>query len=199
MRRFLAILAIGADLVVIFALVLLVASRFSFAAAGLRRRIEVALHGYELWLAFAVALTATLGSLYLSEIANLQPCKFCWYQRIAMYPSALILGIAAWRNDRGIRTYVFPMATIGGLIAAYHYLIQNFPELSAGDSCDPTVPCTAALIWEFNFVSIPFMALAAFSLIIVLLAVARSNDRAPSDADPSMADQHHRPSITDPA
>ena len=183
MRRFLAILAIATYLVVIFALVLLVASRFSTAAADLRRRIEVALNGNELWLAFAVALTASLGSLYLSEIAHLQPCKFCWYQRIAMYPSALILGIAAWRNDRAVRRYVFPLATIGGLIAAYHYLIQNFPELSTGASCDPIVPCTAALIWEFDFVSIPFMALAAFSLIIVLLAVARSNDRTLSETE----------------
>jgi disulfide bond formation protein DsbB len=188
MRRFLAILAIGVDLVVIFALVLLVASQFSAAAADLRRRIEVSLYGYELWLAFAVALTATVGSLYLSEIAHLQPCRFCWYQRIAMYPSALILGIAAWKNDRAVRRYVFPLATIGAIIAAYHYLIENFPSLSFSDTCDPQVPCTAAVIWEFDFVSVPFMALATFALIIVLLAVARSNDHTPVEYDMSETD-----------
>ncbi len=168
------------DLVVIFALVLLVGSRFSVGMANLRRRIEISLHGNELWLAFAVALTATLGSLYLSEIAHLPPCKYCWFQRIAMYPLALILGIAAWKKDRQVGRYVFPLATIGGLIASYHYLIENFPDL-AGGVCDPVVPCTAPVVWEFGFVSVPFMALAAFSLIIVLLAVARSNDRAEAE------------------
>mgnify|MGYP000675204122 CR=1 FL=1 len=40
--------------------------------------------------AFVVATTATLGSLYLSEVVHLIPCTFCWYQRIAMYPIAAV-------------------------------------------------------------------------------------------------------------
>ena len=57
------------------------------------------LRGLELWSAFAVASTAMLGSLYLSEIADFIPCTLCWYQRIAMYPLVPLLGIAAWRRD----------------------------------------------------------------------------------------------------
>ena len=48
-----------------------------------------------LWVAAVVALTATAGSLYFSEVAGFEPCALCWYQRIAMYPLVLILGIAA--------------------------------------------------------------------------------------------------------
>ncbi len=104
-----------------------------------------------------------------------------------MYPLALILGIAAWKKDRLVRVYALPLAAIGGLISAYHYLIQQFPNLSSGE-CSATVPCTAAYIWEFGFVSIPYMALSSFALIIVLLAVAYVNDRvapieAPADTE----------------
>jgi disulfide bond formation protein DsbB len=177
MDRFFAILAIGLSLVVVFALVVLVASRFSTAAAGVRERLQESLRGRELILAFVIALAATLGSLYMSEIADREPCKYCWFQRIAMYPLALILGIAAWKKDRLVRIYAMPMAVIGGLISAYHYLLQQFPNLSSGE-CSAAVPCTAAYVWEFGFVSIPYMALSSFALIIVLLAVAYVNDRA---------------------
>ena len=58
-----------------------------------------------LYLAWVVALVATLGSLYLSEVLGYRPCKLCWYQRIAMYPLALMLGIAAFRDDLRVRLY----------------------------------------------------------------------------------------------
>lgn len=50
--------------------------------------------------AAAVATMATLGSLYLSEIANFTPCRLCWFQRIGLYPLAVVLLIAAWRQWR---------------------------------------------------------------------------------------------------
>lgn len=178
MRRFFATLAVLADLAIIGAIIVFVGSRFSTGLADLRRRIEDSLRGYELWFGFVVALTATLGSLYFSEIVHLEPCKFCWYQRIAMYPLTVILGTAAWLKDRSVVRYVTPLAVIGALISSYHYLIQQFPSLSAGE-CDPTVPCSAAYFWEFGFVSIPFLALSSFGLIITLMVVAMSNNRRP--------------------
>ena len=39
----------------------------------------------------AIALTATLGSLFYSEVVGYLPCEFCWFQRILMYPLALLL------------------------------------------------------------------------------------------------------------
>ena len=37
-----------------------------------------------LMLAGSVAVGATIGSLYFSEVADFIPCELCWYQRIAM-------------------------------------------------------------------------------------------------------------------
>lgn len=134
--------------------------------------LKASFAGYGLWLGGAMAVVAMAGSLYYSQIAHFPPCEYCWYQRIAMYPLALILPMAALRADTAIRRYVFPLAGIGAAIAAYHYLIQQFPNLSSG-VCSTTVPCTAAWVWKFDFVSIPFMALVSFSAIITVLALDR--------------------------
>src|SRR4051794_1776103 len=49
-------------------------------------------------LAALVAIVTTGGSLYFSQVAGFIPCELCWVQRIAMYPLALILTIAAVRR-----------------------------------------------------------------------------------------------------
>ncbi|MEX2556105.1 MAG: universal stress protein [Actinomycetota bacterium] len=56
-------------------------------------------------LAWAVALVATTGSLYYSEVAGYVPCTICWYQRVAMYPMALVLCIASFRRDSAMPGY----------------------------------------------------------------------------------------------
>uniref|UniRef100_UPI002FC682D4 disulfide bond formation protein B n=2 Tax=unclassified Hydrogenophaga TaxID=2610897 RepID=UPI002FC682D4 len=50
--------------------------------------------------AWGVALVSTLGALFLGEVMGMTPCLLCWYQRIFMFPLALILGMAAFAEDR---------------------------------------------------------------------------------------------------
>jgi disulfide bond formation protein DsbB len=121
------------------------------------------------WLAWLVALTATVGSLLYSEVYHLEPCRLCWFQRIAMYPLAVILLVGAIRRDPKVRMYGLPLSIIGLGISIWHYFIQVFPDLEGG-SCDPSNPCSARLVEVLGFVSIPFMAGAGFLLISVLLA-----------------------------
>jgi len=126
------------------------------------------------WFAWVVSLATTLGSLYFSDVAGFLPCKLCWYQRIAMYPLSVLLLIAAVRRDRSVWVYVVPQATIGALIAAYHTQLQAFPDQSSS-FCTLAAPCTERYVWEFGFVSLPFMALVAFVFIIAMVLVARSS------------------------
>jgi len=131
-----------------------------------------------LTLAWIVALVATLGSLYFSEVAHFVPCSLCWWQRIAMYPLVVILGIAALRSDHGIRRYVLPMVAIGAVISAYHYQLERFPSQTAL-ACSAAAPCTTVWVWRFHYISIPFMAFSAFTLIatLLLLGPTRSGPR----------------------
>ena len=79
-RFFFALLALASNAATIAVVVLGIAGRTGPGGEELRNRVFAAFRGLELWLAFAVATTATVGSLYLSEIADLIPCTFCWYQ-----------------------------------------------------------------------------------------------------------------------
>jgi disulfide bond formation protein DsbB len=124
-----------------------------------------------LWIAFLVAGIATAGSLYFSEVANYVPCRLCWFQRIAMYPLAVILLVAAIRRDRGVSWYVIPLAALGACVSIYHYLVEWHPQLE-GSACDPNNPCSLVWFREFGFVTLPLMALCGFVAIIVLVLPA---------------------------
>lgn len=123
--------------------------------------------------AAVVALTAMVGSLYLSDGVGFTPCLLCWYQRIAMYPLVVICGIGALVRDAGSWRYGVPLAAIGFLIAAYHVALQFQPALDVV-SCDAGAPCTGRYVLVFGFVSIPVLAGSAFLLILGLLVAART-------------------------
>lgn len=143
----------------------LVAAR-SPAAAELGRAVE----GAALWLAWLVAATSMVGSLYFSEVADYVPCRLCWFQRIAMYPLAVILLVAAWRRDRGVSWYAVPLAAIGAGIAAYHYLIERVPSLGE-NVCSVGPSCTDVWFETFGFVTLAFMASSGFVAVLVLCLV----------------------------
>ncbi|MDP3610351.1 MAG: disulfide bond formation protein B, partial [Rubrivivax sp.] len=62
------------------------------------------------WLsaAWAVALVSTFAALFIGEVMGMAPCQLCWYQRILMFPLAVILGMAAFGNDRRGAIYAMP-------------------------------------------------------------------------------------------
>ncbi len=145
-------------------------SRVSESVAESYGRLRDRLGPLAITAAWGVATLAAAGSLYFSEVANYTPCTLCWYQRIAMYPLVLILGIAAWKRDIGIRLYAIPIAAVGASISAYHYLLEWFPQIDAG-ACTVGIPCTQVWFREFGFVSLPLLALTAFLLVITLLLI----------------------------
>ncbi len=127
------------------------------------------LGGSAIWLAFAVALVATVGSLVYSEVIHFVPCRLCWFQRIAMYPLSVILLVGAIRKEAVVKYYGLPLALIGLAVSVYHNLVQFFPSMEGG-SCDPLNPCSARSVAVFGFIDLPFMAGAGFIVIAVLLA-----------------------------
>jgi len=128
-----------------------------------------------------IAGVSMAGSLYYSEIAEFIPCKYCWYQRIAMYPLVLILGMAAARRDYFSRLPALTLAVIGLGWSTRHWTVQKWP--GSGGSCSVTVPCSTPYVdWKYGFITIPWMAGSAFALIITLLAINSRMERQTSDA-----------------
>lgn len=122
-----------------------------------------------------VPVLAMAGSLYFSERAGFVPCELCWYQRIAMYPLAVILPIAATRRDRSVLPYSAVVAAIGFCVSAYHVYIQAFPEES--NFCEIANPCSATWVEAYGFVSIPWMAGLSFVTILLGLATVALVER----------------------
>jgi len=158
-----------------------------------RRSVARLLDGQEVQLAFVVALVATLGSLYLSEVAHFVPCRLCWYQRIAMYPLSVLLGIAWATRDERVRRYVLPLASIGGCVSIYHILVERFPSLESSRLCDPSNPCSIRWVERFGFVTIPVMALCGFALIVGLLLYPAVRWSAADGVDGDSAEQDDEP------
>lgn len=61
-------------------------------------------HWAPLFAAWLIALLATAGALFLGDVMGMTPCGLCWYQRIAMFPLAVILGLGLLESGgRSIR------------------------------------------------------------------------------------------------
>jgi disulfide bond formation protein DsbB len=173
-----AVLALIADAMVLVILIFFLVSRGSLSARERWGSFRDGVTPYALQVAWIVAVLATFGSLFLQYEEGLQPCTFCWFQRICMYPLSLLLGIAAFRGDVQVaKRYFLGLSTVGAVIAIYHYQLEHVPnEFSVCSLVPGETPCNVAVINVFGFISVPFLSMAAFLLITTLILLARGRN-----------------------
>jgi disulfide bond formation protein DsbB len=177
-----AVLALVADALVLVIVIGFIISRSSPAARERWGRLRDSITPFALQVAWIVAVLATFGSLYLQFGEQLNPCEFCWFQRICMYPLSLLLGIAAFRGDIQVaKRYFIGLAVVGAGLAVYHYQLERVP--GEPTVCGAAVPCNVAVINVFGFISVPFLSMAAFLLITTLLLMARSHSEEYDDEE----------------
>jgi disulfide bond formation protein DsbB len=63
--------------------------------------------------AFVVSLASMVGSLFMSEVSDFQPCVLCWIQRIFHYSNVFILGLALFRKESYIIPYSLLLSYVG--------------------------------------------------------------------------------------
>jgi disulfide bond formation protein DsbB len=130
-----------------------------------------------IYVAWIFSTLATISPLIYSEVFHLVPCRFCWFQRIAMFPLFFVLSTSLLNKDpKGARRYGLPLAIAGSIVSTYHYLLQR--GVTGGDSvaCDVVgqgVSCSDMYIIEFGYITIPLMALTAFAMIIATLLMQK--------------------------
>jgi len=130
-----------------------------------------------LLLAWLISLSATLGALFIGEVLGQAPCQLCWYQRIAMFPLAVILGIACFTNDGNVWRYGLPLAAIGGLVALWHSLLYAGIIPETIQPCSQTGPsCTSADMTLFGIVPLPYLSFLSFLSVVILLILSRRKD-----------------------
>ena len=122
-----------------------------------------------LFFAWLVATIATVGSLFFSEVMMFPPCVMCWYQRICMYPLVVILLVGLFPLDTTVTRYAMPLTLIGLFFAIYHNLLYYKILPESVQPCSQGVSCTSDYINWFDFITIQFLSLVAFVMVLILL------------------------------
>lgn len=126
-----------------------------------------------LFACWLLVTSATLGSLFFSEVMELPPCSLCWYQRIFMFPLPIIVLMGLFPFDVNVVRYALPLALGGGAVALYHSLLQLGIIPASAAPCSQGVSCSTASLDLFGFLSIPMLSLLAFATVVALLVVLK--------------------------
>jgi len=134
--------------------------------------------GWELiFICWLIAMAALFGSLFFSEVMGLKPCVLCWWQRIFIYPLAVLFLVGLFpqeqKMDRSVVRYTLPLAVIGLGFAIYHYLVYSGFIPESLQPCSKDLSCAEINLELMGFVTIPMLSIFAYSAIIVLLLIYR--------------------------
>ncbi len=128
-----------------------------------------------LYISWAVAAISMAGSLFFSNILYFPPCVLCWYQRIAMYPLVLIIGVGIFKKDKLLPYYVLPLSIVGGLIALYHNLLYYHVLPNSVAPCEAGISCTTRFIQWSGFITIPFLSFCSFVIITICMVIYKKS------------------------
>lgn len=126
-----------------------------------------------IYLCWFVALIASMGSLFFSEVMLFPPCVLCWYQRIAMYPLVLIFLVGSFYGARATWAFSTPLVVVGLVLAIYHNLLHYGVVPETASPCREGVSCATVYIQWFGFITIPMLSLIAFSLLFLLVMLLK--------------------------
>jgi disulfide bond formation protein DsbB len=115
---------------------------------------------------------AAIGSLIYQYVLLYPPCLLCWYQRIAIFSTAIILCTADIRRSVLLRMQVVILSSLGLIIALFHNIIDIFP--TGIDACGANGPsCLARYVYEFGYITIPMMSATILLTGIVFPLITR--------------------------
>jgi disulfide bond formation protein DsbB len=126
---------------------------------------------HSLLLAFLVALSALVGSLFYSEVVGFEACVLCWWQRIFLYPTVIIFGLALIKKTPLAFFYSLPLVVLAGVTALYH-AYSNWSGQSLLPCTGEAGDCSRLYVDAFGFITIPAMSL---TIVLLLLALAWLN------------------------
>lgn len=141
------------------------------ALTGDRFRVIANLRPIAVELAAAVATTAMIGSLILSEAIGYVPCLNCWIQRGFMYPASLLLIGSVITRRPGPARLAGGLSVLGLCVSIFHRYEQAVGT-EIGGLCDAAAPCSTKYVNHFGFMTIPTMAGCGFAAVIALTAIS---------------------------
>lgn len=129
---------------------------------------------YSLYFAWLIACVCLVATLFASELFKMEVCHLCWYQRVCIYPLAVILGIACFTSDFKVIKYALPLTILGFLFGLYQYLEQMIPGFAPINLCSAQGPsCNIIHFQWLGFITFPFLSMVATLLMAILLCISR--------------------------
>jgi len=141
---------------------------FDYTGYDVGRRIKDFIQSRYRELGLFVSLSATLGSLYFSNVLGWTPCKLCWLQRIFIFPLPVLFSVSLFLDKDDVQDYVLPLAMIGLAIAMYHYPVQLTAMTSQGCSAVAT-SCDMTYTMMYGYITVPMMAITTLSTVVYLM------------------------------
>jgi disulfide bond formation protein DsbB len=126
-----------------------------------------------LWISWCISLAGCILSIYFREILHKEPCPLCWYQRMALFPLAILLGMGLFRGDRKVIAYALPFAFFGLIVAVYQVIGAFVPSIFHTGLCGETTHCSSGVFALFGFLTFPMLSGIGFFLIALLLLLSR--------------------------
>lgn len=128
-------------------------------------------------LGFLLAFAALLGSLIYSNVIGYAPCELCWWQRICLYPLAVIFLVDLLKKRaRNPFDYALPLASIAALVALYHTYIELGGSVALGDCTTAGGACAKVYVLALGYVTIPTMSLTVALAIILLGFIMKQHE-----------------------
>lgn len=116
---------------------------------------------------------ALFGSLFFSDVKGFEPCVLCWWQRIFMYSQIPVIIVALLKKEVDIYKYTLTLSILGIIVSIYHNLLY-IGIIKNEDFCTGGISCTSKYVEYFGFVTIPFLALMSFVIVIALSIISRN-------------------------
>jgi disulfide bond formation protein DsbB len=130
---------------------------------------------YLLMFQFTISLAAIFGSLFFSEVMKFPPCDLCWYQRLFIYPVALLVLTGLYLNSKDTNKFLTPFIFTGLLFSIYHNLVY-YKVIQVIVPCTEHAPCTAQQLNFLGFITIPLLSLLSFIALLVLNLISLKLD-----------------------
>lgn len=126
---------------------------------------------------FLISVAALVGSLLYSNVIGFEPCELCWWQRIFIYPQAVLFLVALFKKDNGVFKYSIPLSVMGAVVALYHTYIQLGGTTSVLPCTATGAACAKVFVLQFGYITIPTMSLTILAYLLLLALIKRSYDK----------------------
>jgi disulfide bond formation protein DsbB len=127
-----------------------------------------------LWFSLLLTLFSIAMALYYSDVLGIIPCSWCWYQRIFLFPQAILFVVALVKREAArVADYSLWLSAFGAAVALYQHYIQMVGEgplpcpAGGGD-------CVKRFLFEFGYITFPLVSFSVFALLIIIMLFMRA-------------------------